>query len=188
MRLEKSEQSTDLDKRLEILITDVTKAFYLSICRGLFEKDKLLYSFLNASSILRREGHINVDEWNFFLRGSPTDFSKLENSIDYIDNATFYKLNGLEECHSNFKDLIRSFEDSADRISWKTIMSSDEPHLIPMPAIFEDRLTPFQKCMLLKILRDTKLIYAVKNFVKAELGAKFIESPPFDLEGCLADS
>jgi dynein heavy chain len=67
-------------------------------------------------------------------------------------------------------------------------MTSDEPHLIPMPAIFEDRLTPFQKCMLLKILRDTKMIYAVKNFVKAELGAKFIESPPFDLEGCLADS
>jgi dynein heavy chain len=32
------------------------------------------------------------------------------------------------------------------------------------------------------------MIFAVKNFVKAELGAKFIESPPFDLEGCLADS
>jgi dynein heavy chain len=42
--------------------------------------------------------------------------------------------------------------------------------------------------MLLKILRPGKLIFAIKNFVKAELGAKFIESPPFDLDGTLADS
>jgi len=42
--------------------------------------------------------------------------------------------------------------------------------------------------MLLKVLRNGKFIFAVKNFVKCELGAKFIESPPFDLEGCLADS
>lgn len=67
-------------------------------------------------------------------------------------------------------------------------MTSDEPHTIPMPPIYEDRLTTFQKLMLLKILRPGKMIYAIKNFVKAELGPKFIESPPFDLEGCLADS
>jgi len=42
--------------------------------------------------------------------------------------------------------------------------------------------------MFVKILRPGKMIFQVKNFVKAELGAKFIESPPFDLEGCLADS
>lgn len=67
-------------------------------------------------------------------------------------------------------------------------MASDEPHMIPLPPIYEDRLTPFQKMMLLKIVRNGKFIFAVKNFVKTELGPKFIESPPFDLEGCLADS
>lgn len=54
MRLEKSTKNPDLEKRLQILVDDVTRAFYFSICRGLFEKDKLLFSFLNASSILRR--------------------------------------------------------------------------------------------------------------------------------------
>ena len=67
-------------------------------------------------------------------------------------------------------------------------MIKDDPHLIPFPAIYEDRLTPFQKCMLLKVMRPAKLIYAVKNFVKAELGPTYIESPPFDLEGPLDDS
>jgi len=78
MRLEKSEKSTDLDQRLEILISDITRAIYFSICRGLFEKDKLLYSFLNSTSILRRNKDIDDDEWAFFLRGSLTDYSKQE--------------------------------------------------------------------------------------------------------------
>lgn len=42
--------------------------------------------------------------------------------------------------------------------------------------------------MLIKVLRNGKMNFQIKNFVKHELGAKFIESPPFDLEGCLADS
>jgi dynein heavy chain len=166
----------------------VTRAFYFSICRGLFEKDKLLYSFLNASSILRRNADIDNDEWQFFLRGSSNDYSKVQQKIDYIDRSVFVNLCGIEEVHANFKNIVRSFEDLSDKVTWKAIMSSDEPHMIPMPPIYEDRLTQFQKMMLLKILRPGKMIFAIKNFVKSELGAKFIESPPFDLEGCLADS
>lgn len=188
MRLEKSEKSTDLDQRLSILITDITRAFYFSICRGLFEKDKLLYSFLNSTSILRRSGDIDIDEWNFFLRGSPMDYSQREQKIDYIDQQTFIYLCGIEDSHANFKNLIRSFEDTSDKVIWKSICASDEPHLIPLPPIFEDRLTNFQKLMLLKVVRPGKMMFGVKSFVKNELGAKFIESPPFDLEGCLADS
>ena len=67
-------------------------------------------------------------------------------------------------------------------------MKKDEPHLVPLPAIYEDRLSQFQKCMLLKVLRPGKMIFAIKSFVKAELGAVFIESPAFDLEGTLEDS
>lgn len=83
-RLDKSEKSDQLDKRLEILLKDVTESFFTNICRGLFEKDKLLYAFLNASSILKRAGDISIDEWNFFLRGSSTDFSQQICDIEYI--------------------------------------------------------------------------------------------------------
>jgi dynein heavy chain len=39
----------------------------------LFEKDKLLYSFLIASKILIYDKKINSTEWNFFLRGGTGD-------------------------------------------------------------------------------------------------------------------
>lgn len=142
-RLQSAEKSDDLDKRLAILIEDVTRSFYFSICRGLFERHKLLYSFLNSSSILRSRGDINIDEWNFFLRGSPSDFKKMENNIDYITKEIYDGLLGLEESHVNFRDLVKSFSDPTDKISWKDLMTKEEAHLVEMPAIYEDRLTNF---------------------------------------------
>ena len=95
LRLEKAKKSEDLAQRTEILIDDITVSVYNSICRGLFETDKLLFSFMNTSSILKRSGMITMDEWNFFLRGSPTDFRKIPNTVDYIDDNTWYGLLGL---------------------------------------------------------------------------------------------
>lgn len=54
-RLKMSAKSDVLEERLEILIKDITIQFYSNICRGIFEKDKLTYSFMNATSILMRE-------------------------------------------------------------------------------------------------------------------------------------
>ena len=38
-------------------------------CRGLFEKDKVLFSFQMCVKILETASRINTDEYNFFLRG-----------------------------------------------------------------------------------------------------------------------
>ena len=52
------------------MINDITESFYINICRGLFEKDKLLYSFMIATKIQIYDKVINDDEWNFYLRGA----------------------------------------------------------------------------------------------------------------------
>ena len=38
--------------------------------RGLFEKDKLVFSFMLCGEIMRQREDISDDGWNFFLRGS----------------------------------------------------------------------------------------------------------------------
>jgi len=91
-RLEMSEKSKVVDERIEILITDVTASFYTNICRGLFEKDKLLYSFLNSGGILRKAGKITSEEWSIYLRGTTTDHSEKKNECDYIDDKLFIGL------------------------------------------------------------------------------------------------
>lgn len=147
-----------------------------------------MYSFLNASAILRKAGDIGSDEWSCYLRGSSNDFSAFPNEIDYITEKNYHGLLGLEEAHFSFKDISKSFADAGDAETWKRIMLSEEPRAIPLPPLYEDRLSAFQKLMLLRTLREGKMMQGVKAFVSTELGAKFIESPPFDLDGASNDS
>lgn len=156
-RLEKSAKSDELDERLRILLEDITGSIYINICRGLFEKDKLLYSFLNTASIFKRSGEITPDEWNIYLRGSTTDFSSFENDVPYVTDAIFYKIMGLEEAHSNFADISKSWASTDDAKYWRPMMSSEEPHTLPLPPVYADRLNPFQQLMLIKVIREEKL-------------------------------
>jgi dynein heavy chain len=42
--------------------------------------------------------------------------------------------------------------------------------------------------MVFKSLREEKLLLGIKEFVRKEIGIKYIESPPFDLDGAFRDS
>jgi len=48
-----SPQADDIEGRLEILIDRITRMIYTNVSRGLFEKDKIIYSFLITTGILR---------------------------------------------------------------------------------------------------------------------------------------
>jgi dynein heavy chain, axonemal len=65
-----SSKSEVLEERIEILKEKITETLYINICRGLFERHKLLYSFLICTSIQRKAGHINELAWSFLLRGA----------------------------------------------------------------------------------------------------------------------
>jgi len=52
---------------------------YTNISRGLFEKDKLIYSFLITTQILRNIEKIDFAIWNLLLRG-PSVFTPAEKS------------------------------------------------------------------------------------------------------------
>ena len=42
---------------------------FTHLLRGLFEKDKLVFSFMLCGEIMRQAGQISDTEWNIFLRG-----------------------------------------------------------------------------------------------------------------------
>ena len=65
-----SEKNDDLEKRLHILLDQTTIDVYRNVARGLFEKDKLVFSFMLCSEIMKTRNQIDVNEWNFFLRGA----------------------------------------------------------------------------------------------------------------------
>jgi len=66
-----------IEARLDILKDQISRILYTNISRGLFEKDKCIYSFLISTSIKRQAKEIDEGVWNVLLRG-PTVFTASE--------------------------------------------------------------------------------------------------------------
>lgn len=202
-RLRDSEKSDDVQQRISILVEDFTKFIYLNICRGLFEDHKLLFSFLIAVQILRNNVHskflgktsITPMEWLFFLRGFEAGKGVIEDSElgsieapSWAQGGAWPKLEVLQKLTARngetaFEGLL---EDMAAGNGWEKFGTSDDMHSRPMP--WEQRLTAFQQLLVVKCLRENFLTLLARNVVAKELGALYIESPPFNLLSCFNDS
>lgn len=67
--IDKSLKHPRLEERIGYLNDYHTFAVYQYTCRGLFERHKLLFSFQMCAKILEASSKLNLDEYNFFLRG-----------------------------------------------------------------------------------------------------------------------
>ena len=61
---------TNENVKVKTLIDAITKQLYSSICMGLFERHKMIYSFLICSSIKREAKEIDETQWSLLLRGA----------------------------------------------------------------------------------------------------------------------
>jgi len=68
--IDDSENDSDLQKRLAILIEYQTEMIFLNICRSLFEAHKMMYAFLVCAQIMLQCGDINRAEWGLLLKGA----------------------------------------------------------------------------------------------------------------------
>ena len=75
----KSEPREELQERLDLLISNITRTLYTSVSRGLFEAHKVTFSFLISTSINRNSGRIAEELWRLLLVKSvlaPSDVTK----------------------------------------------------------------------------------------------------------------
>jgi dynein heavy chain, axonemal len=70
MAINQAEKSSILDERLGHLKEAFTYILYVNVCRSLFEKDKLLFSFLLTIKIMMSEGKLDSRELRYFLQVS----------------------------------------------------------------------------------------------------------------------
>ena len=193
LTIENSTKSNVLEKRLENLLAETTIAIYTNVSRGLFEKDKLVFSFMLCAEILKLNGLINNAEWIFFLRGSPGLNKKRQpkpdkkwlfdniwhNACDLSANMEVFKTLNEDLLHqpigvqlgelSVHLNPVDVFEESAD------------------PFKYTEQMREFEKLILIKNFAEDKVVQAVTTFVANNLGKKFVESPATDLNTIFKD-
>lgn len=209
LRLDKSEKSADVRRRIDIVLSDFTEFIFGKICGGLFEDHKLLFAFLITVQILRHDAHtqfmgkrpITSQEWRYFLLGADAGTSIVANDEvlvgpEWMSRAAWIKLNVLERI--TVSEGNKDFDGFTARVSgsskehheedWVSFLEDDLMHERLLPGTWCDRLTAFQQLLVIKSLRENYLQLAVRRFIEAELGDVFTVSPPFDLMARFKDS
>eukprot|EP00948_MAST-09A_sp_MAST-9A-sp1_P000520 g520.t1 len=191
--------SEDLSTRLDFLEECETETIFLNICRGLFEKDKLMFSFLITISILKNRGDMSEAEWSLLLRGAGLVVNEKPNPLpELIPEGGWNLLARMEQDIPDvFGDLTQSVLDNFD--DWKAWFTSSTPETAPLPGkwaaedIYETKdivegLNLQQKMLVLKCFREEKLLMAISEFVEMRLGKIFVQAPPTRMADVYADT
>jgi len=159
---------------------------YCNICRSLFEKDKLLFSFLLTSRIQEFHGQLTTEYWRFLLTGGISlqdDFPAIPHGAEsWLSEKSWKELCRLS-AYAGFEGLLEKFAETL--AGWQEVALSPSPEQMALPLA---DLSEFQKLMMLRCLRLDKMIPAVMKFVEGNLGSPFIDPPPFDLANIYKDS
>jgi len=88
MGVEKAPESNELAQRLLNLNQYFTYSLYENVCRSLFEKHKLIFSFMLAVKILEGRKEMDEVEWRYFLAGPSGEVHVPANPTTWIsENA-----------------------------------------------------------------------------------------------------
>lgn len=184
--IENSEKNDDIEKRLELLREYFTYSLYTNICRSLFEKDKLLFSFVLCVNLLMYRGVVDSDDYRFLLTGGVGLDNPHPNPCpNWLPDKAWDEICRLND-YPKFDTLRTGFKGLAS--SWKSYYDSPSPEKEPLAGKWNDNLKSFRKMMILRCLRPDKLVPAISNYITEEFGEKFTQPPPFDLGAAFGDS
>ncbi|KAK3095642.1 hypothetical protein FSP39_017066 [Pinctada imbricata] len=188
MSIDKSQRSSKLDERIANLNDYHTYAVYRYTCRGLFEKHKLLFSFQMCAKILEAANKINMDEYNFFLRGGVV--LDRENQMDnpcsgWLGDVAWDNITELEKL-TNFHGIITSFEQYPR--DWNIWYTSDTPETAPLPGEWDNACNELQRMLIVRSLRPDRVSFCATSFIINNLGSRFTEPPVLNMQAVVEDS
>lgn len=166
---------------------------YKNICRSLFERHKLLFSFLLLICIKSEgEGTIDLKEVRFLLAGASSVDMAIPNPTGdngWLSNKAWCSILEMSRDFPVFKNFDQDF--IANLSAWEDLYNSANPasSKIVWPGSCND-LKLIQKTIILRTLRPDKVTHMIQKMVKEEreMGVEYITPPPFDLKEIYDDS
>ncbi|KAI8914343.1 dynein heavy chain and region D6 of dynein motor-domain-containing protein [Gorgonomyces haynaldii] len=165
----KADASEDIKERTNILIEAITFQVFVYTTRGLFERDKLIFTAQMTFQILLAAGDIDHTELDFLLRGKRA--MGVSSTMDWLSTPSWAMVKALSSLEQ-FKSLASDIEGSAKQ--WKKYCENEAPENEKLPQEWKNK-NALQKMCILRCLRPDRMTYAVKNFVGQKMGQRYVE-------------
>ncbi|CCI46649.1 unnamed protein product [Albugo candida] len=185
-----TERATKLQERLWSLNSTFTLLLYQHVCRSLFEKDKVLFTFLLTVKVMSTEKRVHASEVRYFFTGNTQvqeKYSKPTETDHWLTDSVWTNLIGLQT-FPPFVPILTSFSNSNQLQVWESVLLASKPleFLTTMPIV--SPLSAFQRLLLVRCLRPDAVLPSVTSFIVSEMGQEYIEPPPFNLKASFDDS
>ncbi|VVC42221.1 Dynein heavy chain, coiled coil stalk,P-loop containing nucleoside triphosphate hydrolase,Dynein heavy [Cinara cedri] len=183
--IKQSNKSDNINERIHILNDYFTYTVYQKVCRSLFEKDKLIFSFILTTRIFQSKGELDVELFTLFLTGGTGLINVHPNpAIEWLTDKSWDEIVRASQFPSlnQFYKSIVNFTDE-----WKKWYNSNNPQDIPVPEPYQS-IDGLEKLIIIKCIRSDKVIPAIQHYIISNMGKKYIEPPSFDLEDSYKDS
>jgi dynein heavy chain len=183
--------SDDEAQRRMFTMSQITRDVFTNICRGLFERHKLIFSFMIVANILQRAKQMKNDQLNLLLRGiGVLDMSEkppIPEGSD-IQEKQWNLVYALQLVAPRCASICEAITNNVE--GWIEWMDSDNPELAPLPNDFEEEndLSIFQKMLIINALAPDKVAQCVTVVVKRTLGEAFVIFPAPTMEEVYGDA
>lgn len=169
-------------ERVILLLDSITYAVYLHTCRGLFEKDKIVFRMHLAIQIHLQSGQISVAEVDFLLRSPFTP--NLHAPYDFLSGNAWGGIKML----SNIDAFCGIDIDlGASQKLWRRFVEHEAPEREKLPGEWKNK-TAMQRLCILRTLRPDRMIYATSCFISEMMGEKYAENHDIPFDDTYAES
>jgi dynein heavy chain len=175
--IDRAEPANDVKQRVNNLIESITYMVFIYTTRGLFEKDKLIFTSQVTFQVLLMDQQIDPVELDVLLRFPCVP--NVTSPVEFLSNNSWGNIKSLS-LMEQFKNLDRDIEGSAKR--WKKFVDSEIPEKEKFPGEWKNK-SSLQKLCMMRALRPDRMTYAVILFIEEKIGSKYVEKTnvPFEV-------
>lgn len=188
--IDKSEPGSGIDERIVNLNDFFMMMLYSNICRSLFEKDKLLFSFLLTVRLQLSNGAVAMSDYRFLLTGGVSLEDPPAKPAEWIPDRCWSEIFRLSRSSEAYSQLQSTF--GIEVSVWRGIYDSGDPlRILQDPDDQPRSMQGFDRMpelLVLRCIRPDRVLPALTKYVQEFLGSKYVSPPPFDLAGSYADS
>ena len=174
-------------QRIQALETFMMNTIFGNVCRGIYQKDKLLFAFMITVQTLKDQQLVTDDEWKFSMAGAAQGGASIPNMCStWLPDAAWVNVQGLAQLPG--LGQLTSSIGAEDTAAWEAYYKEPNVHQLPLPAAWTSSLRPFQTLLVQKTLREDRLVLLLTKFVAEQLGRQFVEPAAPTLASSFADS